>query len=210
MSLFGLTIAHAGLARLAAGHPQLPLTDAEPGQRIEPGRPVRLRSAEDDFLGVGVCDPENQLIRVWDLAEHRDLGASFFRTRVRRALGLRQTLGLAREGEAYRLVNGEGDGLSGLSMDVYGAFAVVSALSRGLTGHARLLAEAARAELAAAGLGLRGVVLKTRSNDSGVLSLSNLSSITPAPWITPSSRPKRDWISASKPVSASGSRTSIE
>lgn len=163
MSLFGLTIAHAGLARLAAGHPQLPLTDAEPGQRIEPGRPVRLRSAEDDFLGVGVCDPENQLIRVWDLAEHRDLGASFFRTRVRRALGLRQTLGLAREGEAYRLVNGEGDGLSGLSMDVYGAFAVVSALSRGLSGHARLLAEAARVELAAVGLGLRGVVLKIRS-----------------------------------------------
>jgi 23S rRNA (cytosine1962-C5)-methyltransferase len=163
MSLFGLTIAHAGLARLAAGHPQLPLTDAEPGQRIEPGRPVRLRSAQDDFLGVGVCDPENQLIRVWDLAEQRDLGAGFFRSRVRRALGLRQTLGLAREGEAYRLVNGEGDGLSGLSMDVYGAFGVVSALSRGLTGHARLLAEAARAELAAVGLGLRGVVLKTRT-----------------------------------------------
>jgi 23S rRNA (cytosine1962-C5)-methyltransferase len=163
MSLFGLTIAHAGLARLAAGHPQLPLTDAEPGQRIEPGRPVRLRSVEDDFLGVGVCDPENQLIRVWDLAEQRDLGLGFFRSRVRRALGLRQTLGLARAGEAYRLVNGEGDGLSGLSMDVYGAFGVVAALSRGLSGHARLLAEAARAELAAVGLGLRGVVLKTRS-----------------------------------------------
>jgi 23S rRNA (cytosine1962-C5)-methyltransferase len=162
MSLFGLTITHAGLARLAAGHPQLPLTDAEPGQRIEPGRPVRLRSAEDDFLGVGVCDPENQLLRVWDLAEQRDLGAGFFRSRVRRALDLRRTLGLVREGEAYRLINGEGDGLSGLSMDVYGAFAVVSALSRGLTGHARLLAEAARAELAGVGLGLRGVVLKTR------------------------------------------------
>lgn len=163
MSLLGLTIARAGEARLAAGHPQLPLTDAEPGQPIEPGRPVSLRSALGDFLGVGVCDPENQLIRIWDRAELRELGAGFFRERARRALGLRQSLGLAREGEAYRLVNGEGDGLSGLTMDVYGAFGVVSAQSRGLSGHARLLAEGARAELAAAGLALRGVVLKTRA-----------------------------------------------
>jgi 23S rRNA (cytosine1962-C5)-methyltransferase len=164
MSLLGLTIVHAGERRLAAGHPQLPLSDAEPGQRIEPGRPVRLLSLLGQPIGVGVCDPENQLIRVWDVGEHKDLGASFFRARVRRALALRQTLGVTGRGDsAYRLVNAEGDGLSGLSLDVYGAYGVVTALSRGLTGHARLLAEAAREELTSAGLALRGLVLKTRT-----------------------------------------------
>jgi len=164
MSLLGLTIVHAGERRLAAGHPQLPLSDAEPGQRIEPGRPVRLLSLLGEPIGVGVCDPENQLIRVWDVGEQKELGASFFRARVRRALALRQTLGLTGRGDcAYRLVNAEGDGLSGLSLDVYGAFGVVSALSRGLSGHARLLAEAAREELTSVGLSLRGLVLKTRT-----------------------------------------------
>ena len=43
--------------------------------------------------------------------------------------GVGQPLGLADGESAYRLVNGEGDGLSGLAVDVYGAYAVVTALS---------------------------------------------------------------------------------
>ena len=64
-------------------------------------------------------------------------------------------------------MNGEGDGLSGLAADVYGPFAVVTALSRGLLGHARLLAQCALELLPAAGLPLRGAVLKARLKASG-------------------------------------------
>ena len=64
----------------------------------------------------------------------------------------RRTLGLGDGESAYRLVNGEGDGLSGLTVDVYGPFAVVTALSRGLLGHARLLAQSALELFPAAGL----------------------------------------------------------
>src|SRR6476659_9427780 len=99
MSLLGVTVTAAGAERLAAGHPQLALGDlAGAAADVEPGRPLRLRSARGD------------------------------------------TLGLADGRSAYRLVNGEGDSLSGLAADVYGPYVVVTALARGLLGHARLLA----------------------------------------------------------------------
>jgi 23S rRNA (cytosine1962-C5)-methyltransferase len=68
---------------------------------------------------------------------------------------------------AYRLINGEGDGLGGLAVDVYGPFAVATALSRGLGNHARALATAALSVLPENGLPLRGGVLKIRLKAQG-------------------------------------------
>ena len=166
MALLALTLRHTGENHLAAGCPQLPLTDLVSGQGVEPGRPVRLLSEMAAVLGVGVCDPENEMIRVWDRTELRELGAAFFRQRVQSALSLRRVLGLVDGVSSYRLLNGEGDDLSGLSMDVYGEFGVVTALSRGLSGHARLLADVAMQEMSAAGVPMRGIVIKTRAKVS--------------------------------------------
>ncbi|HEY4183439.1 MAG TPA: class I SAM-dependent methyltransferase [Polyangia bacterium] len=172
MSLHGIIISLAGAERLRAGHPQLPLSDLETAAPVEPGRPLRFATLRGETLGVGVADPENELLRVWRLPgdtgiEVRALDAEFFRRHVRRALTLRRTLGLADGESAYRLLNGEGDGLSGLAADVYGGFAVVTALSRGLLGQARVLGESVKAVLTEAGLPLRGVVLKVRLKAQG-------------------------------------------
>ena len=171
MSLHGVTITLTGAERVRAGHPQLPLSDLE-GATLEPGRPLRLSVVRGDVVGVGVADPENELVRVWrspddNGLELRALDAEFFRRHVRRAFALRRTLGLVEEDAVYRLVNGEGDGLSGLAADVYGPFVVVTALSRGLLGLARVLGEAARAVLGEAGLPVRGIVLKVRLKAQG-------------------------------------------
>src|SRR4029077_3399967 len=76
-------------------------------------------------------------------------------------------LGLADAESAYRLINAEGDGLSGLTADVYGPFAVVTASRRGRANHARALATAVLAALAKNALPLRGVVLKVRLKAQG-------------------------------------------
>jgi 23S rRNA (cytosine1962-C5)-methyltransferase len=168
MSLFGVTTTVAGGARLAARPPQLLLSDLEDDAAFEPGRPLRLIDARGETLAVGVADPENEVVRLWAHGpDVRALDAAFFRGMLAPALALRQTLGLADGASAYRLVNAEGDGLSGLTVDVYGAYAVVTALSRGLLGHARLLAQVALQALPASGLALRGAVLKTRLKGSG-------------------------------------------
>jgi 23S rRNA (cytosine1962-C5)-methyltransferase len=158
----------AGAERLAARPPQLLLTDLEDAAGLEPGRPLRIVDAHGQTLAVGAADPENEVVRLWAHGDGaRALDAAFFRAKLGPALALRRTLGLADGESAYRLVNGEGDGLSGLAADVYGAYAVVTALSRGLVGHARLLAQAAMQLLPEGGLPLRGAVLKTRLKGSG-------------------------------------------
>ena len=169
--MHGTTITTTGVERVRAGHPQLPVSDLADATPLEPGRPLRLFSPTGEPMAAAVADPENDLVRIWAgptrIAETRALDAAFFRARVRDGLALRRTMGLADGESAYRLVNGEGDGLSGLSADVYGPFIVATALSRGLTGHARSLAEAAMGVFADAGLPLRGGVVKVRLKAQG-------------------------------------------
>ena len=168
MALHGVTTTLAGGARLAARPPQLSLADLEGGEGLEPGRPLRIIDARGETLAAGVADPENEVVRLWAHGDDvRALDAAFFRARLAPALAFRRTLGLADGESAYRLFNAEGDGLSGLTVDVYGAYAVVTALSRGLLGHARLLAQVALQALPEAELPLRGAVLKTRLKGSG-------------------------------------------
>ncbi|HVZ75541.1 MAG TPA: class I SAM-dependent rRNA methyltransferase [Polyangia bacterium] len=169
MSLFGVTLTPQGGQRLAARPPQLALGDVVGGGgTLEPGRPLRIIDERGQTLAVGAADPENEVVRLWAHGDGvRALDAAFFRARLAPALALRRTLGLADGESAYRLFNAEGDGLSGLTIDVYGAYAVVTALSRGLLGHARLLAQVALQALPEAGLPLRGVVLKVRLPGKG-------------------------------------------
>jgi 23S rRNA G2069 N7-methylase RlmK/C1962 C5-methylase RlmI len=167
MPLLGIALTLAGETRLAGRPPQLALSDVQ-SPEFEPGRPVRLLDARGPTLATGVADPENEVVRVWSHGDDsRTPDAAFLRGKLGVALAHRGTLGLCDGESAYRLVNGEGEGLSGLTADVYGPFAVVSALSRGLLGHARLLAQCALEVLPAAGLPLRGAVLKARLKGSG-------------------------------------------
>lgn len=163
MALFALTLKESGEQHLRAHHPQLPLTDLVSPAGVEPGRPVRLMDVDAATLASGIADPENEVVRVWSRGdEARGFDAAFFRERLTVALSLRRTLGLVDGRSAYRLLNGEGDGLGGLTVDVYGAFAVVTAASRGLLTFARALAEQVRVVLTDAGSAVRGVVIKTR------------------------------------------------
>jgi 23S rRNA (cytosine1962-C5)-methyltransferase len=166
--LLGIPLTPQGEERLRARPPQLLISDLQAARELEPGRPVRLLDDRGATKATGIADPENEVVRIWAHGDDsRAPDAAFLRGKLAPALALRRTLGLTDGDSAYRLVNGEGDGLSGLAADVYGAFAVVTALSRGLVGHARLLAQCALEMLPAAGLPLRGAVLKTRLKGTG-------------------------------------------
>src|SRR4051812_46830846 len=168
MPLLGVTLTAAAVERLEARPPQLTLGDVEGARELEPGRPVRLLDRTGATRAIGVADPENELLRIWSHGDDaRPPDAPFVRAKLTAALELRRTLGLADGESAYRLFNADGDGMSGLAVDVYGTFAVATALSRGLLGHARLLAQSALELLPAAGLPLAGAVLKTRLKGSG-------------------------------------------
>ena len=85
---------------------------------------MRLLDERGATRAIGVADPENELVRVWSHGDDaRAPDAPFVRARLAAALDLRRTLGLADGESAYRLFNAEGDGMSGLAVDVYGTFA---------------------------------------------------------------------------------------
>ena len=160
MASKGISLSQTAIARLAAGAPSLAIPELGEVAGLEPGRPLRLLDARGDVVASAVADPENGVVHIFARHALRAMDAAFFRSRVDASLALRRTLGLVDGVSSYRLVNGEGDGLPGLWVDVYGSYAVISAASGGLLTLARLLAEATLAAT-----GLRGVALKVRGKD---------------------------------------------
>lgn len=167
MSLFAVALTPEAEAKLAAGQPQIPIDALVEARGLEPGRPIRLTNRLAEAVGAGIADPENELVRVWSFRPVLALDARFLRTVVGMAWASRVRSGLTEGGSAFRLINGEGDGLAGIFVDVYGSHAVITALSRGLAVQGRLLAGALAAFFADLGRPLRGSVLKVRLKSKG-------------------------------------------
>ena len=162
-SFFGVTLPEGADARLRDGVPVLDLAGLPGAAGCEPGRPVRLLDPRGDAVASGIADPENGVIHVLSREAVRGFDAGFFAARVTRALSLRRQLGLCPGEASYRLLNAEGDGLPGFSIDRFGEYAVICAPSRPLLPFARLLAQATLA--VASEPGLRGAVIKVRGKD---------------------------------------------
>lgn len=96
------------------------------------GDRVRLLSSSRSFLGVGHYQPGSIAVRIMSFQE-RPLDSDYYHERFSEAYRLRQQLGLLREdNQVYRLVHGEGDGVPGLIIDIYGRTAIVQAHSVGI------------------------------------------------------------------------------
>ena len=94
---------------------------------------MRVLTSEGDFMAVGHWQIGSIAVRVLSF-EDCTVDAAFWERRLQVAYQLRRTVGLAGrvENDIYRLVYGEGDGLSGLVVDVYGPTAVMQAHSVGM------------------------------------------------------------------------------
>jgi len=144
--------------RVLAGCPVLELGSIPGhGPTLQPGRPLLLMDGRGGVLGTAIADPENEVLRILSREAVDSFDASFFGRRVAWAFKLRRALGLVDGESAYRLINAEGDELSGFAADVYGPFVVLYVYSRGLIPLGRILG-AAVLEI----LGAKGIVLKVR------------------------------------------------
>ena len=107
------------------------------------GDVVEVFSSEGDFLVTGHYQPAGS-ITVRTLSFTRQpIDKSFWKNQLQKAYALRQSIGLAGNPQttAYRLVHGEGDGLPGLIIDIYGHTAVIQAHTVGMYRQRELLAE---------------------------------------------------------------------
>ena len=114
----------------------------ETAPRLRDGDEVQVLAADGTPIGRGFYHGRSQIaVRILEMDPGRALDERFFRERIERAVALRrETLGLERVCDAYRVIHAEGDGLSGLIVDRYGEFLVVEYFSYALYARHALIA----------------------------------------------------------------------
>ncbi|MDR3253131.1 MAG: class I SAM-dependent rRNA methyltransferase, partial [Tannerella sp.] len=116
---------------------------------VTDGEVVEIYSSDGAFLGVGHFQSATIMVRILSF-KPATIDLAFWKDRFRRALQLRLLTGLASSATSntFRLIHGEGDGLPGLVVDIYGQTAIVQAHSIGMHRSRKDIAVALREELA--------------------------------------------------------------
>ncbi len=139
-------------AALSAGHPWVYRDHVPREFRASSGTVVRISAGA--FTGYALWDAESQIaLRVYSTRE--EPSAAWVAERVRQAWELRAMV-RGSDTDAFRWVFGEGDGLPGIVVDLYGKWAVIALYADGLERIAEWVAEALRATTELAGLVRRG------------------------------------------------------
>jgi len=132
------------------------------GPAAEDGAEVDVVAADGAFIARGLFNSRSQIRARLYAWEETDLDDQFFATRIADAIHLRtDILRLTDPRGACRLVFSEGDGLSGLIVDRYGAYLSVQFTSLALAARREALVEALVART-----GAEGVILRT---EKGIL-----------------------------------------
>jgi 23S rRNA (cytosine1962-C5)-methyltransferase len=108
---------------------------------LEVGDKIAIRDHRGVILALGHwCGGEGLVCRVFSFDVDEKIDDEFWLTRLREALAVRKTFGLpSKTTNGFRLVHGEGDGLSGLVLDVYDENASIQLSNPGLAAHMPLL-----------------------------------------------------------------------
>ena len=132
----------------------------------EAGDLVELVDPSGRFLAVALLDPKDRIVARVLSRERMRLDRGWFKQRLERAIALRKNHAELGDTDAYRLVNGEGDGLPGLTVDCYGDFLMVQVYCAGWRRHVKLVTQALDELLSPAGIYEKSRPQKTRELES--------------------------------------------
>lgn len=106
----------------------------EPTMAIAAGQAVELLSPGGGWIGRGIYNPASHIrVRLYQWNRDQTLDTAWCLNQLERAVSLREKW-MARHGQldAVRLINSEGDGLSGLIVDRFGDYLVVQVTARAI------------------------------------------------------------------------------
>ena len=121
------------------------------------GDVVDLATHDGQFVARGLWNAASRLrVRLYAFDPAVRLDAALWQSRVEAAVSLRRELGLDDPAGAARLVNSEGDGLSGLIVDRYGGYLAVQVTALAMARRLDLVLDALEALVRPRGILLRG------------------------------------------------------
>ena len=118
----------------------------------QPGQVVELCDDSGHFLATALLDPQQRIVARVLTRERMQLDAAWLTKRVKSAIDLRHHHLQAGDTTAFRLVNGEGDGLPGLTVDRYGDYLMVQLYCNGWRPHLKLITAVLQELLAPTGI----------------------------------------------------------
>jgi 23S rRNA (cytosine1962-C5)-methyltransferase len=131
-----------------------------PGQT---GQVVELTDEKGRFLATALLDPSDRIVARVLSRERMTLDKTWLAHRLQAAVDLRRNhAGLDSDTTAYRLVNAEGDGLPGLTVDRYGDYLMVQLYCNSWRPHLKLVTGVLCDLLAPAGIYEKARPQKTR------------------------------------------------
>ena len=121
------------------------------------GDVVDLVTHDRTFIARGLWNASSRLrVRLYAFDATTRLDAGLWRKRIGSAVALRRSLGLDDREGAARIVNSEGDDLSGLIVDRYGDYVAVQVTALAMAGRLEAVCDALEESLRPRGILLRG------------------------------------------------------
>ncbi|MCZ8540819.1 class I SAM-dependent rRNA methyltransferase [Psychrobacillus psychrodurans] len=129
----------------------------------EEGSILKLQNPSGKFIGKGYVGKQNKGIG-WLLTknENEKIDKSFFQKKIEMAIQLRNDFYTSTDTTAFRVFNGEGDGIGGLIIDYFDGFYLISWYSEGIYSFKDIILEALEASVS-----YRGVYEKKRFDTKG-------------------------------------------
>lgn len=130
-----LVVRPKGRGAVMANHPWV-MADSLvlPADPIPAGTVVELTMPDGQLLSKGLFNPASRIsVRTYTQRAEQNLDLEFFKQRLERALGLRESNFFKANSSAIRLVFSEADHLSGFIVDRYGGYLIVQQTAAALS-----------------------------------------------------------------------------
>ncbi len=147
------------------------------------GEMIQVNDQQGRVLATALLEPGDRIVARVLGRGSLVLNKNLLRDRIEAALELRRAHAELADSDVYRLINSEGDGLPGLTIEVYGDFLVVQYYAGGWKRHEHMLLEVLGDVLAPAGIYVKARPRETRRIEArgGGRQLVRLAAGKPAP-----------------------------
>ncbi|NBJ67987.1 MULTISPECIES: class I SAM-dependent rRNA methyltransferase [Clostridia] len=128
-----LQVNDSHIKQLRQGYPLIHQEAVQPQQLPEEGAVVELVDSKQRFFARGYYGKQNKGIG-WVLTYHKNemVNAKLFQSKIFTAINKRQGFYQSEDTNAFRVFNGEGDGIGGLTIDYFAGYYLINWYSEGI------------------------------------------------------------------------------